>query len=123
MKNAKKKLIGISILFIVLGFMITLLATSCHLFAQDDTERMQIYFDESNITIYVGGYASFSLRIEPYESANNYSIEYSISNQDIALIFQANRRGCVVSGLKAGSTVITAKVGNAETKAVITVIN
>jgi hypothetical protein len=50
-----------------------------------------------------------------------YTVDYEILNQEIAAIFRADRRGVVFSGRKEGSTVITAKIGNAEAKAVINV--
>jgi len=95
---------------------------SCHLFdSADDTQNVSVYFNESNVSVYEGGLASLSLRIEPPDRLPYYTVEYKILNEDVAVIFRADRRGVVFSGRKEGSTVITAAIGNAEAKAVINV--
>jgi len=95
---------------------------SCHLFETvDETENVAVYFNESNVSVYEGGLASLSLQIVPPDRLPYYTVDYKILNEEIAMIFRADRRGVVFTGLKAGSTVITAKIGNAEAKAVINV--
>lgn len=97
---------------------------SCHLFSPDeDYTEVSIYFNESNVTIYKGGLGSFSLRIDPPNGLDYYTVDYTVTNEDIAVIYRADRRGVVVSGKNIGSTVITAKIGNAEAKAVVNVID
>jgi len=100
----------------------TLFSGSCHLFENaDKTENVAVYFNESNVSVYEGGLGSFSLRVEPPDGLPYYTVDYEILNEEIAVIFRADRRGVVFSGRKEGSTVITAKIGNAEAKAVINV--
>jgi len=95
---------------------------SCHLFDRvDDTQNVAVYFNESNVSVYEGGLASLSLRIEPPDGLPYYTVHYKILNEEIAVIFRADRRGVVFSGKKEGATVITAKIGDAEAKAVINV--
>ena len=95
---------------------------SCHLFDNvDETQNVAVYFNESNVSVYEGGLASLSLRIEPPDGLPYYTVEYKILNEEVAIIFRADRRGVVFSGRKEGATVITATVGNAEAKAVINV--
>jgi len=95
---------------------------SCHLFdSVDDTQTVAVYFNESNVSVYEGGLGSLSLRIEPPNSLPYYTVEYKILNEEVAVIFRADRKGVVFSGRKEGSTVITATIGNAEAKAVINV--
>ncbi|MDR0494246.1 MAG: Ig-like domain-containing protein [Treponema sp.] len=95
---------------------------SCHLFDNDDElANIAVYFNESNVSVFEGGLASLSLRIEPPDGLSHYTVEYGILNEEIAVIFRSDRRGVVFAGMKAGSTVITAKIGNAEAKAVINV--
>jgi len=100
-----------------------LFSGSCHLFDDvDKTENVAVYFNESNVSVYEGGLGSLSLRIEPPDGLPYYTVNYEILNGEIAAIFRADRRGVVFSGRKEGSTVITAKIGNAEAKAVINVL-
>ena len=102
--------------------LLALFLTSCHLFdAVDETQNVAIYFDESNVSVYEGGLGSLSLRIEPPDILSYYTVDYAILNEEIAVIFRADRRGVVFSGRKEGSTIITASVSNAEAKAVINV--
>jgi hypothetical protein len=99
-----------------------LFSESCHLFENvDETEKVAVYFNESNVSVYEGGLGSLSLRIEPPDELAYYTVDYKILNEEIAAIFRADRRGVVFSGRKKGSTIITAKIGNAEAKAVINV--
>jgi len=100
----------------------SLLSGSCHLFENTgETENVAVYFNESNVSVYEGGLGSLSLRIEPPDGLPYYTVDYEILNEEIAAIFRADRRGVVFSGRKKGSTVISAKIGNAEAKAVINV--
>jgi hypothetical protein len=103
--------------------LLALFLGSCHIFdAVDETQNVAVYFNESNISVFEGGMGAFSLRIEPMDVLSYYAVDYAILNEEIAVIFRADRRGVVVSGRKEGSTVITASVGNAEAKAIINVI-
>jgi len=107
-----------------LVFALALMASvsSCHIFdADDETQDVAVYFNESNVSVYEGGLGSLSLRIEPMDVLAYYPVNYAILNEEIAVIFRADRRGVVFSGRKEGSTVISASVGNAEAKAVINV--
>jgi len=107
---------------ILLLILFSLISASCHLFENvDETENVAVYFNESNVSVYEGGLGSLSLRIEPPDGLPYYTVDYKILNEEIAVIFRADRRGVVFSGRKKGSTVITAKIGNAEAKAVINV--
>jgi len=101
--------------------LLALFLSSCHLFDADETENVAVYFNESNVSVYEGGLGSLSLRIEPSDVLSYYTVDYSILNEEIAVVFRADRRGVVFSGRKEGSTVITASIGNAEAKAVINV--
>jgi hypothetical protein len=101
----------------------TLFCCSCHLFDRtDEAQNVAVYFNETNVSVYEGGLGSLSLRIEPPDGLPYYTVDYQIMNEDIATIFRADRRGVVFSGRQEGSTVITAKIGNAEAKAVINVL-
>jgi hypothetical protein len=112
----------INIIFILL--IILSLLSSCHLFDNDDELiNVAVYFDESNVSVFEGGLGSLSLRIEPPDELSYYTVDYKILNEEIAVIFRSDRRGVVFAGRKPGSTVITAKIGNAEAKAVINVLD
>jgi hypothetical protein len=109
--------------FWFLGIAAVLLLNSCHLF--DDytpTETVAVFFNESNVSVYEGGLGSVSLRVEPADILAYNNVSYSISNEAIAIIYRADRRGCVFAGLSEGSTVLTAKIKDAEAKMVITVL-
>jgi len=101
--------------------LLALFLGSCHLFDADETQNVAVYFNESNVSVFEGGLGSLSLRIEPPDTLSYYTVDYSILNEEVAVVFRADRRGVVFSGRKEGSTVITASVGNAEAKAVINV--
>jgi hypothetical protein len=101
---------------------LALFFSSCHLFESvDEAQNVAMYFNESNVSVYEGGLASLSLRIDPPDRLPYYTVEYKILNEEVAVIFRADRRGVVFSGKKEGATVITATIGDAEAKAVINV--
>jgi hypothetical protein len=107
---------------IILLIIITILSGSCHLFDHvDDAQNVAVYFNETNVSVYEGGLGSLSLRLEPSDALPYHAVDYEILNDEIAVIFRADRRGVVFSGKKEGSTVITATIGSASAKAVINV--
>jgi len=103
--------------------------TSCHLFEDNrNMDTVAVYFDESNVTVFEGGLGSVTLRVEPADTLVNVNVEYEISNEEVAVIYKADKRGCVFYGKKAGSTVLTARIrsggtGGAGAKMVITVLS
>jgi hypothetical protein len=102
--------------------LLIILSGSCHLFEYfDEAKNVALYFNETNVSVYEGGLGSLSLRIEPPDALPYYAVEYKILNEEVAVIFRADRRGVVFSGRQEGSTVITAVIGAAEAKAVINV--
>jgi hypothetical protein len=107
---------------VIVLIILTIFCGSCHLFDHiDDAQNVAVYFNETNVSVYEGGLGSLSLRIEPPESLPYHSVDYKILNEEIAVLFRADRRGVVFLGKKEGSTLITAVIGNAEAKAVINV--
>jgi len=97
--------------------------TACHFF--DDSREMDavaIYFDESNVTVFEGGLGSVTLRVEPADALTSGNVRYEMSNEEVAAIYRADKRGCVFYGKKAGSTVLTARIRGAEAKMVVTVL-
>ena len=100
-----------------------LFLSSCHLFDdRSEMDNVQLYFDESNVSVFEGGLGSVSLRTDPPDALTNRNVTYSIGNEDIAVIYRADKRGCVFYGRKEGSTVLTASISEAEVKMVITVL-
>jgi len=98
--------------------------SACHFFDDDrGMDTVAVYFDESNITVFEGGLGSVSLRVEPADALANGNVEYEISNEEVAVIYKADKRGCVFYGKKAGSTVLKARIKGAEAKMVITVLS
>lgn len=111
---------GAKIIPMILAIM---LLASCHLFDNTEvTQSVAVYFNETNVSVYKGGLGSLSLRIEPPDELAYYPVDYTIMNEEIAMVFKADRRGVVFSGKQEGSTVITAAIGNAKAKAVINVL-
>jgi len=105
---------------------------ACHLFEDNrDMDTVAVYFDESNVTVFEGGLGSVTLRVEPIEALANSNVVYEIGNEEVAVIYRADKRGCVFYGKNAGSTVLTARIrgsgggagGVAEAKMVITVLS
>jgi hypothetical protein len=110
------KLVIIGIVILIIG--------NCHFFDNyKELATVAIYFNETNVSIYKGGLGSVSIHVDPSDSLEYYDIEYSMSNEDVAVIYKADNRGVVFSGKEIGSTVLTAKLRDAEAKAVITVLN
>ena len=112
----------------VLCVMVINCLSACHFFVNDrEMDAVAVYFDESNVTVFEGGLGSVSLRVEPAEALASGNVEYEISNEEVAVIYRADKRGCVFYGKKAGSTVLTARIrgagGVAEAKMVITVLS
>ena len=101
---------------------------ACHLFEDNrDMDTVAVYFDESNVTVFEGGLGSVTLRVEPSDALANGNVVYEIGNEEVAVIYRADKRGCVFFGKKQGSTVLTARIrgaggGVAEAKMVITVL-
>jgi hypothetical protein len=114
--------------FLTLAVMILCGQTSCHLFVDNkEMDTVAVYFNESNVTVFEGGLGSVTLRIEPADALANGNVVYEISNEEVAVIYRADKRGCVFFGKKQGSTVLTARIrgaggGVAEAKMVITVL-
>jgi hypothetical protein len=106
----------------VVIIILAILNVSCHLFYRvDDPQNVAVYFNETNVSVYEGGLGSLSLRLEPPDGLPYYAVDYQILNEEIAVVFRADRRGVVFLGKKEGSTLITAMIGKAEAKAVINV--
>jgi len=102
---------------------ITVPAFSCHLFEDYSVnDTVALFFNETNVSVFEGGMGSVSLRVEPTTVLESNNVSYSISNEDIASVFRADKRGCVFFGKREGSTVLTASIRNAEAKMVINVI-
>jgi len=96
---------------------------ACHILEEDrEMDTVAVYFDESNVTVFEGGLGSVTLRIEPAEALANGNVEYEMGNEEVAVIYKADKRGCVFFGKKQGSTVLTARIRGAEAKTVVTVL-
>jgi len=96
---------------------------ACHFF--DDSRKMDtvaVYFDESNVTVFEGGLGSVSLRVEPSDVLANSNVVYEMGNEEVAVIYRADKRGCVFYGKKEGSTVLSARIRGAEAKMVVSVL-
>ena len=112
-----------NIIGIMLNVLALVLASSCHLFEDYSVnDTVALYFNETNISVFEGGMGSVSLRAEPTTVLEGNNVYYSISNEDIAAIYRADKRGCVFIGRAEGSTVLTARIRDAEAKMVITVL-
>jgi hypothetical protein len=106
-----------------LGIVIIFLLGSCHLFDDNTSiDTVAIYFNETNVSVFEGGLASVSLRVEPPDVLEYNNVSYSISNEEIAIIYRADKRGCVFAGRSEGSTVLSARIKDAEARMVINVI-
>jgi len=109
---------------IVLYVMAAVCLSGCHFFYDDrGMDTVAVYFDESNVMVFEGGLGSVSLRVEPADALATGHVEYEISNEEVAVIYKADKRGCVFYGKKAGSTVLMARIRGAEAKMVITVLS
>jgi len=96
---------------------------ACHLFEDNrDMDTVAVYFDESNVTVFEGGLGSVTLRVEPTDALANRNVVYEIGNEEVAVIYRADKRGCVFYGKTAGSTVLKAQIRDAEARMVITVL-
>jgi hypothetical protein len=106
-----------------LGFVMLCLLSSCHFFNDNNSiETVAIFFNETNVSVFEGGLGSVSLRVEPPDVLEYNNVSYNISNEEIAVIYRADKRGCVFAGRSEGSTVLSARIKDAEAKMVITVL-
>ncbi|MDY3132275.1 MAG: hypothetical protein SOW31_11150 [Treponema sp.] len=80
-----------------------------------------VYFQSENYSVMEGNNLICSLIIEPADSFDYYSAEFSILNTDIAFIKSSNGKSCTVLAKKKGSTVISARINGIECKAIINV--
>jgi hypothetical protein len=107
-----------------LGISLFSLLSSCHLFDDNTSiETVAVFFNETNVSVFEGGLGSVSLKVEPPDVLEYNNVLYSISNEEVAMIYRADKRGCVFVGRSEGSTVLSARIKNAEAKMVITVLN
>lgn len=60
------------------------------------------------------------LTVNPSDSFQYYKTEYSIADNTIVSFEECVNNYCIVRGVKEGSTVVSAKVGNCEAKCVVT---
>jgi hypothetical protein len=105
------------------GIAMLFLLSSCHLFNDNTSiETVAVFFNETNVSVFEGGLGSVSLRVEPPDVLEYNNVSYNISNEEIAVIYRADKRGCVFAGRSEGSTVLSARIKNAEAKMVITVL-
>jgi len=112
-----------SLAVIILSALALVCLSACHLFDDKwDMDTVAVYFDESNVTVFEGGLGSVTLRVEPADALTNGNVVYEISNEEVAVIYRADKRGCVFYGKKAGSTVLMARIRGAEAKMVVTVL-
>jgi hypothetical protein len=117
------KVVRVIVLCVISLSAIALCLSACHLF--DDNREMDtvaVYFDESNVTVFEGGLGSVTLRVEPTDTLANSNVEYEMGNEEVAVIYKADKRGCVFYGKKAGSTILKARIRGAEAKMVVTVL-
>ena len=102
---------------------IVLSVFSCHLFEDYSVnDTVALFFNETNVSVFEGGMGSVSLRVEPAAVLEGNNVYYSILNEDVAAVYRADKRGCVFVGRTQGSTVLTAKLKEAEAKMVINVL-
>ena len=100
------------------------LFSNCHFFAEDrQNNNVNVYFNETNVSVFSGGLGSLSLVIDPADQMRYHEVHYRILNEEIATVFRADRRGVTFYGRGEGSTVIIAKVADAEARAVINVLD
>ena len=109
------------IIIIITAMAVT--AVSCHIF--DDrttTDNVTLYFQESNVSVFEGGMGAVTLRVEPQEAVTNNTVSWEIGNEEIAVIYRADKRSCTFYGMAIGSTILRAKLKDAEVQMVISVI-
>ncbi|MDR2923620.1 MAG: hypothetical protein LBU85_09810 [Treponema sp.] len=110
--------------FIVLAVITVCCLPVCHLFDdRGEMDTVAVYFDESNVTVFEGGLGSVTLRVEPADVLADSNVEYEMGDEEVAVIYRADKRGCVFYGKKAGSTVLTARIRGAQAKMVVTVLS
>lgn len=99
------------------------LLSSCHIMENLSTEEdiQQMYFNETIVTIKVGGLGYGYITVNPSSVLEYNTIEYSSSNESVVMLYNTSNNGVVFSGKSAGVAVITAKLKDTETKMAVTV--
>jgi len=103
--------------------MAAVLLGSCHMFEDRTTmDDVAVEFDQSNVSVFEGGLGAVTLKVTPQDAIASKDVKWNIGNEEVAVIYQADKRGCVFYGLKAGSTTLTANVKDAQAAMVVTVL-
>ena len=97
-------------------------AAACSWWGGEDFTHVRLRFNETNVTVHVGGYASLSLEIEPIGAIGPSEISYATLNENIATVFRSDGRGVTFMGRAEGSTVVEARAGGARAMAVVNVV-
>jgi hypothetical protein len=78
----------------LVALLATLLVFSCHLFEDYSVnDTVALFFNETNVSVFEGGLGSVSLRVEASSVLENNNVLYDISNEEIASIYRADKRG------------------------------
>jgi hypothetical protein len=101
-----------------------MLSGACTMFNDDDggdDGPVSIEFSEEVIAVTAGGQVTVGVRIQPRSALTEYEVEYTIGNEDFAIIYRGTKTEVVISGKSAGSTVLRGMIADAEAVALVQV--
>ena len=104
-------------------FLLPILFCACHVMdniaAEEEVE--QLYFNETMVTIEVGGLGYGYITVTPVSLLESEDIEYYSSNKDVVLLYNTSNNGVIFSGKSVGVAIITATLCGVQTKLAVTV--
>jgi len=107
---------------ILFSFLFLFLFTSCDFLRETDNYVESINFISENYNVYEDNLVACTLKCTPTDCFNFYQAEFSLGDEEICRIVQQDERSVVVQGLKKGSTILNARVGNKKCFCIINVI-
>lgn len=110
---------------VYLGFMISVFLCSCSTFFKSvgnyNSYVESFEFRNGKSYVEVDDISVIYVTASPSDSFDYLTLEFELADEEVACITDVGKSYCMVKGLKKGSTIITAHLGNSECKGVITV--
>lgn len=104
-------------------FVISFLFLSCNLLHMTDYKSYvdMLEFKNGKYYVEVGEMCVLNLGCEPSDSFSYLDTEYTVSDESICVITDSTDNYCFIQGIKEGTAIITAKLGNKNAKCIVSV--
>lgn len=108
----------------ILILILALLFSSCKIdefFNEVDNYIESIHFLNDNYTVKKDSLVSCSIICNPSDAIGYYSVNFYLSDETVAKIIKQDERSVVIQGLKEGSAILNAEMGNKKCYCIINV--